>query len=145
MSSPANLPGTLSTLTQLTYLHLAMGNQIHEFHFFWLSKLTAVKQLSLAFASETMRINLTDQLLSLTHLQFLRIDQLWQTCSPETVLSLEVCWHLMPMTDNNYESRKDYKGRLSAIASLEERRKLLQAETTALSSGTILLLSGRPG
>ena len=97
-NSPARLSGSLSTLTQLTDLQLAVCSILDgEFECPWLPKLTAVKRLSLIFARGTVRVNLTDQLLSLTKLQFLGIDQAEQTHAAETFLSLEVSWHLMPM------------------------------------------------
>ena len=95
---PASLPDSLSALNQLTELRLMVAAKIDGvFECPWLFKLTALKHLDLHFLRGKMRFNLTEQILSLTNLEYLGIDQVSQAHSPETILSLEASLHLLPL------------------------------------------------
>lgn len=96
-SSPAQLPSSLTSLQQLTALRLNVCSTMSgAFEYPWLPKLTALSTLCLQFDEGTMRFNLTDQILSLTNLRQLSISQALQRHSTDSVLSLEVSWHLLP-------------------------------------------------
>ena len=96
-NSPVRLPDSLSSLSHLTNLKLNLYSIIDgQFEWSWLPRLTALKQLCLRFLYGEMRFNLNDQILSLTNLQHLQIDQELQEELPGTVLSLETSWHLLP-------------------------------------------------
>ncbi|KAL3155536.1 hypothetical protein ABBQ38_011088 [Trebouxia sp. C0009 RCD-2024] len=148
-ASPARLPDSLSRLSHLTHLQLdVFGTIVGQFSCLWLPKLTALKQLSLRFFSGTMCFNMTDEILCLTNLQHLKIDQKHQKQSPEqmlyfwpeTVLSLQISWHLLPMLQTvSFSSRFlkfDHRVlglvEVNTLQSLEFGRcQLLDDETTS--------------
>ena len=95
---PAELPNNLSALTRLTQLQLTVSSDIHGvFECLWLTKLTALKLLHLVFeCGGTMRLYVTDQMLSLVNLEDLVITQDWMTPSSQNIVSLETSLHLLP-------------------------------------------------